>query len=371
MTSRSIPAYFAGATTTTARRVAARILLDLPGAALAGAVIGIQLLSDQLEITVDASWVVPCCVVLGLWLLINVAVLVFQSRTIPAAMLGFEYRSIRNGRYAGGRALAGRLITTLLVYASAGIMGIVLAAAHQKGQSLVDRWLGVVAVNPKLIRRAPQPAAPAAAAPAMAPAPPGPGGPASPARVTLQLPPDAPAAAPTAAQQRPAGPRPTAGPAGSPPQPAPSAPFGPPGLAATPPHPPAQPVPGQPAPAQSVDETELDANLALQARAGIRLDDGTVLALDRPVVLGRNPIAPDGFPGAGLVDLQDPSMKMSKTHVVVAVEEEKVKVEDIGARNGVVFEMSGTRVKIPPQQLIEVPPGATVHVGGRSFWVVS
>ncbi len=372
---QQIPEKFTGATVTTIRRASARLLLALPEVLLAGGAIGLQLWASRFHVKIDAVWVVLCSVAFGVWLLVNGVVLLFQSRTIPALMLGFEYRSVATGQRAGGKAFLGRLLTALLFYVTLGVMGILLAATYRNGQSLVDRWLGLVAIHPKRIRDVFDPAA-------LVP-------PAPPARVqqvtmpgmTSSPPLYSPPAAPPGPQQP--GPPPAAFAAApfAPPQ---AAPAGQPGvLRSLPDFPTPQAAPATPSPIPSpqapntappvppVDETELDANLAAPTGTTIRLDDGTPLLLETAVVLGRNPITPDGFPTARLVDLPDPSMQMSKTHVVVIPEEGRVKVMDVGARNGIVLELNGTKVRIPPQQVIDIPDQATVHFGGRSFQVVS
>ena len=156
---QQIPEKFTGATVTAIRRASARLLLALPEVPLAGVVIGLQLWAGKLHIKIDAVWVVLCSVAFGVWLLINAVILLFQSRTIPALMLGFEYRSVETGQRAGGKAFLGRLLTALLFYATLGVMGILMAATYRNGQSVVDRWLGLVAIHPKRIRDVFDPAA--------------------------------------------------------------------------------------------------------------------------------------------------------------------------------------------------------------------
>lgn len=334
MASEPIPDLFKGATVTTIQRASARVLLALPEAILAGMIV------LQLRVRIDDAWLVPCTAVFGVWFLINTVLLLFQSRTVPATMLGFEYRSVRTGQRAGGKAFLGRLLTTLMFYASLGVMGVVLSLTHRNGQSLVDRWLGLVAVHPKQIRDAFDPTALAPKAP--------------PARVQQVTMPGMVSSPPVGPQQP-----------GSSPGVIVASPFAPPRATPSPSFPVATP------PAPVVDETELDACLCTPEEITIQLDDDTLLTLDAPVVLGRNPVAPEGFREARLVDLEDPSMKLSKTHIVVVAEGGRVKVRDIGSCNGVVFELNETKMRIPPQQVIEVPDQATVHFGGRSFKVVS
>ena len=368
---QQIPEKFTGATVTAIRRASARLLQTLPEVLLAGVVIGLQLWAGKLHIKIDAVWVVLCSVAFGAWLLINTVILLFQSRTIPALMLGFEYRSVETGQRAGGKAFLGRLLTALLFYATLGVMGILMAATYRNGQSMVDRWLGLVAIHPKRIRDVFDPAA-------LVP-------PTPPARVqqvtmpgmTSSPPLSSPPVAPPGPQQPAQAPAAFAAAPFAPPQEAAGQPSA---LRNLPGFPTSQAAPATPSPVPSsqapgtappVDETELDANLAVPTGITIRFDDGTSLLLETTMVLGRNPITPDGFSDARLVDLPDPSMQMSKTHVVIIPEAEKVKIMDVGARNGVVLELDGTKVRIPPQQVIDLPDQATVHFGGRSFQVVS
>lgn len=116
------------------------------------------------------------------------------------------------------------------------------------------------------------------------------------------------------------------------------------------------------------DETVLDPNVLPQVSTVV-LDDDEKLVVDGPLVLGRNPQAPERYSQARLKALDDPSLRMSKTHLVLLPDGRGVAVVDLGARNGVVFESSSGKGRIPTDQVTPIPDGVTVHFGGRSLQV--
>ncbi len=144
-----------------------------------------------------------------------------------------------------------------------------------------------------------------------------------------------------------------------------SVPFAPRSLAPTPTSPPSQPTP--PPVAATHDETVLDD--AEPEAVLLRLDDGTPLLVDRPLVFGRNPVAPAEYPGARPVELVDESMKLSKNHAVAHLVAGTLHVVDLGSRNGVQLVVDGVKSKLVPGQTTPVPAGAHVRMGGRSFTV--
>ncbi len=155
--------------------------------------------------------------------------------------------------------------------------------------------------------------------------------------------------------------------------PAPAVPFGPPGQAPLPPRvderraeePIVTLAPPVAATGMLNDETVLDADVG--PTPSVVLDDGDVITLETAVVLGRNPIAPADHPDARCVSLVDESKRMSKTHLVLRATDEGVTVVDVGASNGVGFEIGGVVERLTPHQPRLLVADAVVHFGSRTL----
>lgn len=448
MSSASVPAALAPATVNRGRRFAARVYGAIPFVLFL--VIYLILLSQILFFNNPRAfltgiwWLVGASIVLGMWSIANLVMILVKSRTIAAHFLGFEYRRITDAKPSGGLALAKLFLTDLLGGLTLGIFWLLTLIKYRDGQTIADRWLGVVAVYPHKVAppnidqstwparvqpvtmptvarntaaiswettpEQPLPGAAtgvpnfggAAAAPVLFPqaSPPQPVPPATeiappppPRHIAppqTSQPPEVPGGAPGLIQHTPFAPaapatdNPTAGLGASTTlqEPGDIAPVEP--MATTQPEHSLSPdstpatVPTSPFGSHAVamspqpntlsDETVLDQEQA--AVPQIRVDDGTQVILDEPVVFGRNPVTPQAHPDARPHPLVDESMKLSKTHLVVFAEDQVVKVYDVGARNGVIFEIDGQRAKIAVAEDVEVPPGATVHFGGRSLRVM-
>lgn len=342
-----------------------------------------------------------------------------RAQTIGSSLLRFDYRDPETARPRGGRLFCQLLLTSLLTTVTVGVMAIVLLVTYRRGQSMVDRWLGLVATRPKDIPEEPRPklnAAPvgrvrqvtmpgmATAAPVsqqppdppgMQPLPPQQGAATPPPGIPSSWVAAGPVSPPHAAGASPAAPMPASRPV----SPVTSAsagaliersPFAPKdavptpatilreGSAAVPLVSVSQPL-HTPASSQETvsetrttgrDETMLD-KVAVSAEPKLCLDDGTVLSLDTPLVFGRNPVALPEYPESQPHELIDETMKMSKVHAVVLADDGDVHVVDVGARNGVIFEFEGTRWRIEQHLRTPVRPGTVVYLGGRSFQVES
>lgn len=114
------------------------------------------------------------------------------------------------------------------------------------------------------------------------------------------------------------------------------------------------------------DDTIVDRD-QMEAAPTLLTDDGTPIGLDAPLVIGRNPVAPDGLIGARTVRLVDHSMRLSKTHAVLRYVNGTVVVTDIDSSNGVYLERDGEKTKIPARVHTPVLPGTTIHLGGRTL----
>ncbi len=97
------------------------------------------------------------------------------------------------------------------------------------------------------------------------------------------------------------------------------------------------------------------------------LDDGRIIEVDCPIVLGRNPLMPENFPTARCVAVLDSTKRMSKTHLLLIPEPDGVLVMDTGATNGVFVDSRGQRIKLVPNEPWLLNPDDVVHFGGRSL----
>ena len=91
----------------------------------------------------------------------------------------------------------------------------------------------------------------------------------------------------------------------------------------------------------------------------LRTADGLEVLLLRPVVLGRDPVADAGRPGAATIRLVDPARSVSKTHALVEVVDDRVTVTDLHSTNG-------SRVLTPGGDMVELDPGLAAAVVGGS-----
>ena len=160
-------------------------------------------------------------------------------------------------------------------------------------------------------------------------------------------------------------PAPAAAPA---PAPAASAPAAP---AAMPPVPPPPAVP-EAAPAAAIDEGPTVARTALpRAGATLVMDTGQRIALVAPrTLLGRAPVAVSPWEEADTVPVTDPDRSISKTHLVVLLDGDRLSVRELGSTNGsAVVAADGARTTLLMGQDVVVPDGARVELGDRSFTV--
>ncbi len=130
------------------------------------------------------------------------------------------------------------------------------------------------------------------------------------------------------------------------------------------------------APATWVDTTAVveAAEPAPARRSGpaIRFDDGSVIRVPDAGLMGRNPEAAAGERIDASLNLDDPQMLMSKTHIAFGQDADGVWVVDRGSRNGTrLTDPGGAVVAAAPGERVRVPAGWAVHIGGRSFEVLS
>ncbi len=152
------------------------------------------------------------------------------------------------------------------------------------------------------------------------------------------------------------------------PAPAASAPAAP---AAMPPVPPPPAVP-EAAPAAAIDEDPTVARTALpRAGATLVMDTGQRIALVAPrTLLGRAPVAVSPWEEADTVPVTDPDRSISKTHLAVLLDGDRLSVRELGSTNGsAVVAADGARTTLLMGQDVAVPDGARVELGDRSFTV--
>jgi uncharacterized RDD family membrane protein YckC len=184
----------------------------------------------------------------------------------------------------------------------------------------------------------PTAAAPAPATPAVRPMPPA-ATPSAPAPAPSPAPSSTPAAAPAAAVPPP------------PPAPAPS-----PEVVEAPPTP-AAPAAPTPTPASERTAALLDEAFVLV------LDTGQEIAVDGPVVLGRNPKSPADV-GARPVAISDE--QLSRTHLVVRPIGSEIELTDCGSSNGTTVTHQGVERRVPAGQPTLAGPGDTIQIGQRT-----
>lgn len=321
-----------------------------------------------------------------------------KSTSIGGLFLKFHWIKADTGEPAKGLVFLKYLVQGLFEGATLGLGAISYFVSYRDGQHWLDRAFNVVGINSNSLRQESKPqaraAAPAQAAPRVMPVQ-MPQRPASASSAPRPFSASPAATQPFMSQPPPASQpqpmRPTAAAAApvTPPvsavnpwalptqdepvwtpdvsSPAPSfpsfAPVGQPPLS-----PVAQPSPVTATPAQSSllhDETVIDADLVDDQHPLVVFDDGQEQRLEGPVVIGRNPSAPEGYPFARVVQIVDESMKLSKTHVVLLPQDGAVAIFDVGATNGVHLEVDGARHRLSAREVHTIQPGSVVHFGGR------
>jgi hypothetical protein len=102
------------------------------------------------------------------------------------------------------------------------------------------------------------------------------------------------------------------------------------------------------------------------------LDDGQQAELMSHNLLGRDPVVADGEGAAQLVAVQDESRSVSKTHLAVTYANGAWHVVDRHSTNGVsLVGADGVERPVAVGEATEVPAGATVRFGARSFCIVA
>lgn len=100
----------------------------------------------------------------------------------------------------------------------------------------------------------------------------------------------------------------------------------------------------------------------------VRMPDGTVLPLDDgPLLVGRNP---DPLPGVRPVAVLDPGRSVSKTHLLLGLDDAGPWVVDRGSTNGTLVTLpDGQRVVCLPDRRVRLTDGSWVTFGDLSLGV--
>ena len=100
----------------------------------------------------------------------------------------------------------------------------------------------------------------------------------------------------------------------------------------------------------------------------LRFDDGLVVDLDRPVLLGRKPTYRPGQAESvdppRLITLADPDQSLSRLHAEVLIDGWQVSVVDRDSTNGTTVTVPGGRpVDLQPNEPMPVVPGTRIELG--------
>ncbi|TPW72263.1 FHA domain-containing protein [Schumannella sp. 10F1B-5-1] len=81
------------------------------------------------------------------------------------------------------------------------------------------------------------------------------------------------------------------------------------------------------------------------------------------LVLGRNPSAPERWPDAQAVLIADPDRSVSKTHALLVVVGDELRLIDLASTNGVAVTADGLRQKVAHPDGVVVGDPAVIELG--------
>jgi len=97
---------------------------------------------------------------------------------------------------------------------------------------------------------------------------------------------------------------------------------------------------------------------------GLVLPTGQSVQIATVLIIGRDPIALDAWPGATLLPVLDSAKSLSKTHALFEIDEGVLWVHDLASTNGVFVAAPGVEVvQVEPGKRHMVPDGAEVELG--------
>ncbi|MFT4167172.1 MAG: FHA domain-containing protein [Microlunatus sp.] len=99
----------------------------------------------------------------------------------------------------------------------------------------------------------------------------------------------------------------------------------------------------------------------------LRSPDGTSVAIDRPVLVGRAPVSRDDLPEApSLLRVPSPGQDISRTHLLVSPDDWEIRLTDLHSTNGTTIIRPGAgtdRLKLRPGDPLAVSVGTLVELG--------
>ena len=109
----------------------------------------------------------------------------------------------------------------------------------------------------------------------------------------------------------------------------------------------------------------------VESIAELVFDSGGRVTVTTPLVIGRAPRRRDELPAAALFPVEDHTMSVSATHLLVGPHASGVWVEDTGSTNGtVVAHATGETQQLSPKVRVNVSFGSEIRFGERSLQVV-
>lgn len=100
------------------------------------------------------------------------------------------------------------------------------------------------------------------------------------------------------------------------------------------------------------------------------LADGSEATVERAVIVGRNPVTFDQWPGAVLLPVADTTQSVSKTHAAFEVDDSGLWVHDLNSTNGVWVVHGEDVTEAAPGRRVRVPEGSSVELGDYVLKVV-
>jgi len=96
---------------------------------------------------------------------------------------------------------------------------------------------------------------------------------------------------------------------------------------------------------------------------GVVLGDGSSLAIEGRVLVGRNPALVEGWESASLMPIFDPTQSVSKTHAAFEVDDSGLWVHDLASTNGVWVVVGEDATEVAPGRRVAVADGAVIELG--------
>jgi hypothetical protein len=93
------------------------------------------------------------------------------------------------------------------------------------------------------------------------------------------------------------------------------------------------------------------------------LPGGAEVPLDTAVLLGRDPVAPEGARGARPIAVRDPQKTVSKTHVLLTPDPSGVRVRDLNSTNGTTLVLPGGSAPVPARGEVLVGHALDIELG--------